>query len=342
MHPDHAPILPPSPRERPAKRQPPRSARVLIVRDGPVPNASCPHCSGPLDLSLSGISWRVRRPSDIADRLAMQLADLEREELHVMLLDARNTVIGQDKIYQGNVLGSVVRIGELFQSAVSRHAASVILCHNHPSGDPTPSAADIALTTEAIQAGTLLSIPLLDHVIVGRGRFISLREWGVRFPRDSERPESRESRGRWWRDHRYGAYKSALQKYIRRAETDKAVAAAAQLARLPGGTAMLGRRLPVVAAEDVGWALIPAAGRRPGEGGCHRRGDRRGPRMDHPMRRGSICARRHRRPGAPGRDTGRARVTVHYVFRPHRRLPVAAYTRRAPSPFAQPCMRSAH
>lgn len=242
-------------------RHDPPTAVVHLVRDGAVPSASCPHCGGGLQLSTVGARWQVKGPTDVADRLTLQLGMLEREELHVLVLNTRNVVIAQDRVYQGNVSASVVRIGELFRCAVERHAAGIILVHNHPSGEVKPSVNDLHLTTEAIRAGHLLDIAVLDHLIVGGGDFVSLRDYGVAFDKQHDGHVAREPRPAYWRDPRYGAYKSAVQKYIRRSEIDKAVAAASQLAELPGGRSSLERRLTVIAAEDVGWRWIPAVGR---------------------------------------------------------------------------------
>ena len=169
-------------------------ALVRFVRDGPVPRASCPHCGGRLALSTVGSRWQVHRPSDVADRLTVQLGALEREELHVLVLNVRNVVIGQVRVYQGNISASVVRVGELFTEAVRRQARAIVLVHNHPSGDPTPSPDDMHLTAEAIAAGRLLDVVLLDHVIIGGGSWVSLRDRGVAFDRGGDH-RAGESRG---------------------------------------------------------------------------------------------------------------------------------------------------
>jgi hypothetical protein len=168
-----------APVKRPAADQ--AGALVHIVRDGPVPTASCPHCGGHLELSTVGVRWQVRCASDVGDRLTLQLTTLEREELHVLLLNTRSVVIDQERVYQGNVSTAVVRIGELFRGAVARHASAIILCHNHPSGDLQPSSGDLRLTDDAIRAGRLLDIAVLDHLIVGGGTYASLRALGVSF-----------------------------------------------------------------------------------------------------------------------------------------------------------------
>lgn len=127
--------------------------------------------------------WSIRGPGDLADRLILQMGRLEREELRVVLLDTKNHVLRVQTVYQGNVSSSLVRVGELFRDAVRLHAASVILVHNHPSGDPTPSPDDLHLTAEALAAGRLLDIGLLDHLVIGHDVYVSMRDRGVAFDR---------------------------------------------------------------------------------------------------------------------------------------------------------------
>jgi DNA repair protein RadC len=125
----------------------------------------------------------VRSPRDIADRLILQMGRLEREELRVVLLDTKNHVLRVATVYQGNVNSSLVRVGELYRDAVRLNASGVILVHNHPSGDPTPSPDDLHLTAAALAAGRLLDIQLLDHLVIGHDAFVSLRDRGVAFDR---------------------------------------------------------------------------------------------------------------------------------------------------------------
>lgn len=127
--------------------------------------------------------WMIRAPRDLADRLLPEMGRLEREELRVVLLDARNAVRGVSTVYVGNVSAALVRIAELFRDGVRRQAAGLILVHNHPSGDPSPSPDDLHLTAEAVAAGRLLDLPVLDHVILGHGTFVSLRDRGIPFDR---------------------------------------------------------------------------------------------------------------------------------------------------------------
>ena len=131
--------------------------------------------------------WTIRAPRDVADRLMPQMAPLEREELRVLLLNAKNVVLRQSTVYQGNVSAAIVRVAELFRDAVRAHAAGVIVVHNHPSGDPEPSPDDLHLTAEAIAAGRLLDIPLLDHIVLAQDAYVSLRDRGVAFDRPGGR-----------------------------------------------------------------------------------------------------------------------------------------------------------
>ncbi len=127
--------------------------------------------------------WTIRAPRDLADRLVPEMGRLEREELRVVLLSARNTVMSVERVYQGSVSTALVRVGELFRDAVRRHAAGIIVVHNHPSGDPTPSPEDLHLTAETVAAGRLLDVPVLDHLVIGHDAFVSLRDRGISFDR---------------------------------------------------------------------------------------------------------------------------------------------------------------
>jgi DNA repair protein RadC len=122
--------------------------------------------------------WRVRTPADVADRLVGEMGHLEREELRVLALDMKHAVLAVATVYVGNVAGSPVRVGEVFRDAIRRNAAAIVVAHNHPSGDPAPSADDLQLTGDLANAGRLLDIELLDHVVIGHGRWVSLRAIG--------------------------------------------------------------------------------------------------------------------------------------------------------------------
>lgn len=121
----------------------------------------------------------IRAAEDIAALLSPEMELLAQEQLRTVLLDTRNRVLDVVMIYQGNVNSTIVRMGEVFRDAVVTGAPNVILVHNHPSGDPSPSPEDAAMTKQAAEAGRLLGIDLLDHVIIGRGRFVSLKEGGL-------------------------------------------------------------------------------------------------------------------------------------------------------------------
>jgi DNA repair protein RadC len=127
--------------------------------------------------------WTIRAPRDVADRLLPEMARLEREELRVLLLNAKNGVLRTSTVYVGNVSAALVRVAELFRDAVRVHAAGLIVVHNHPSGDPEPSPDDLHLTAEAIAGGRLLDLPVLDHVILAADGYVSLRDRGVAFDR---------------------------------------------------------------------------------------------------------------------------------------------------------------
>jgi DNA repair protein RadC len=102
-----------------------------------------------------------------------------------VLVDTKHKVVAIRTIYRGSVNQAQVRIGEVFQDAIRQNAASIVVVHNHPSGDPAPSAADIALTVELDQAGKLLGIDVLDHLIVGSNGHTSLRRLGLGFARNT-------------------------------------------------------------------------------------------------------------------------------------------------------------
>lgn len=123
----------------------------------------------------------INSPADAAALVQYEMGLLEKEHLRVLLLDRRNRVLEIVEVYQGSVNSSQVRVGEVFHAAISRHASALILIHNHPSGDPTPSPDDVAVTRAIVQAGKLLDIDLLDHLVIGQGKWVSLKERGLGF-----------------------------------------------------------------------------------------------------------------------------------------------------------------
>ena len=123
--------------------------------------------------------WLIRTPTDVAEPLVDAMGSLEREELRVLLLDTKNVVTAERTVYRGNLAGSSVRVGEVYRDAVRSCAAAIIVAHNHPSGDPVPSGEDLRITAELAEAGRLLDIELLDHLVIGRGRWSSMRAIGA-------------------------------------------------------------------------------------------------------------------------------------------------------------------
>jgi DNA repair protein RadC len=123
----------------------------------------------------------IHSPQDAAALVMYEMSALEQEELRVMMLDTRNRVIKIEQVYRGSLNSSQVRVGELFKYAIKRNTGAIIIIHNHPSGDPTPSPDDIALTRALVQAGKLLDVEVLDHLVIGRGKFVSLKERGLGF-----------------------------------------------------------------------------------------------------------------------------------------------------------------
>jgi len=123
----------------------------------------------------------VSSPADAANLLMSEMMFLEQEHLRLILLDTRNRVLKTPTIYVGSLNASVVRVGELFRAALKANAAAMIVAHNHPSGDPSPSPEDIRVTRQLVDAGRLMDIEVLDHVVIGHQRFVSLKERGLGF-----------------------------------------------------------------------------------------------------------------------------------------------------------------
>ncbi len=124
---------------------------------------------------------KVTSPADAASLLMSEMTFLEQEHLRLILLDTRNQVLAMPTVYKGSLNTSVVRIGELFRAALRENAAAIIVAHNHPSGDPTPSPEDVNVTRKMVQGGQLLDLDILDHIIIGRQRYVSLKERGLGF-----------------------------------------------------------------------------------------------------------------------------------------------------------------
>ncbi len=123
----------------------------------------------------------IRRPSDAVELIRHSLTKLPQEHLQVLLLNAHNRVIDIETVYIGSLNATVIRVAEIFRTAIIRNCAGIILVHNHPSGTAIPSPEDIALTKDLVSVGKMLDIAVLDHLIIGDGEWVSLRERGVGF-----------------------------------------------------------------------------------------------------------------------------------------------------------------
>jgi DNA repair protein RadC len=118
----------------------------------------------------------IHSPKDAADQVMYEMTGFVQENLWVLLLDTRNRLIDIEHLYQGSLNSSTVRVAEVFKKAMVMNAAAIIITHNHPSGDPTPSPEDIALTRTLVETGKMLDIQVLDHVVIGGNSFVSLKE----------------------------------------------------------------------------------------------------------------------------------------------------------------------
>lgn len=135
-------------------------------------------------LAASGPDERpvITSSRDVANLLLAEMSMLDQESLRVLLLNTKSAVLSTTEVVRGSVNTAQVRTAEVFREAIRSNAVAIIVVHNHPSGDPTPSADDIAITKEIARAGQLLGIDVLDHVIMGQGRYLSMREHHVGFP----------------------------------------------------------------------------------------------------------------------------------------------------------------
>ncbi|WP_156291200.1 RadC family protein [Oceanobacillus salinisoli] len=120
----------------------------------------------------------IRSPDDGADYIMEEMRNLSQEHFVVLFLNTKNQVIHRQTIFIGSLNASIVHPREVFREAVKRSAASIIVAHNHPSGDPTPSQEDIHVTRRLVESGKMIGIELLDHLIIGDRKFVSLKEKG--------------------------------------------------------------------------------------------------------------------------------------------------------------------
>lgn len=123
-------------------------------------------------------SYTVRSPEDGADYIMEEMRNLNQEHLVVLFLNTKNQIIHRQTIFIGSLNASIVHPREIFREALKRSAASIICAHNHPSGDPTPSQEDIHVTRRLAEAGKIMGIELLDHLVIGNNSFVSLKEKG--------------------------------------------------------------------------------------------------------------------------------------------------------------------
>lgn len=121
----------------------------------------------------------IRSPQDVYQIVGAEMRYLSQEQFRTLSLDTRNGVIRSRMVTQGSLNSSIVEAREVFREAISCNAASIIGVHNHPSGDPSPSQEDIALTKRLVEAGQIVGIEFLDHLVIGDGKFVSLKERGL-------------------------------------------------------------------------------------------------------------------------------------------------------------------
>lgn len=123
----------------------------------------------------------ISSPADAACLLMPEMSAFDQEHLRVILVDTRNRVLTITEVYKGSLNTALIRCGEVFKEAIRRNASGIVIAHNHPSGDPSPSQDDVAVTRMVVEAGRLLDIQVLDHLVIGAGRFVSLKERGLGF-----------------------------------------------------------------------------------------------------------------------------------------------------------------
>lgn len=132
-------------------------------------------------LTLLGFQERLQitSPDDVAQLLQVEMSYLDQEHLKTICIDSKNRVMKIHSVYVGTLNSAGLRVGEVFKEALKLNSAAIIVCHNHPSGDPTPSSEDVLVTRQIVEAGKLLDVDVLDHLIIGQGRYMSLRERGL-------------------------------------------------------------------------------------------------------------------------------------------------------------------
>lgn len=124
---------------------------------------------------------QIKSPADVAALLMIEMSHLDQEELRVINLDTKNRIQRITTVYKGSVNSALIRISEVFKDALRLNSTAILVVHAHPSGDPTPSPEDILVTRQIVEAGKLLDVECVDHVVIGAGRWVSMRERGLGF-----------------------------------------------------------------------------------------------------------------------------------------------------------------
>ena len=120
--------------------------------------------------------YQIKTPADAASLVMPDMAYLDFEQLRVIVLDTKNRVVDNIPLYRGTINSSVLRAAEIFRLAIVRNCPAIIVCHSHPSGSPEPSPEDLEVTRQLVEAGKVLDVELLDHLVIGRLTFVSLKE----------------------------------------------------------------------------------------------------------------------------------------------------------------------
>ncbi|MCC6627472.1 MAG: DNA repair protein RadC [Chloroflexi bacterium] len=142
---------------------------------------ACLELARRLSLEQPEERYIISTPEDVARLVGLEMAVLDQEQLRVVLLNTKNAVQRVVTVYQGSVNAAQLRVGEVFKEAIRTNAPALVVVHNHPSGDPTPSPDDVAVTAELVRAGKLLDVDVFDHIIIGNGQHVSLRRRGLGF-----------------------------------------------------------------------------------------------------------------------------------------------------------------